>query len=179
MNKLDFRIDFVVIFIQIELINLLLVKRMSNKKKPVQNDESKNICWRFFSFIIVLISILFCLAFYLHHKIESERKEFERKESERKEFERKETLDFSDIRIGLTPFIDQIPVSEGSKKYKAVMTILRIHPNHLASLYAAGESCQTLLDFEQSFEFFSKFLSISPENRIVQMSKNETHHQES
>jgi hypothetical protein len=174
MNKLDFRIDFVVIFIQIELINLLLVKRMSNKKKPVQNDESKNICWRFFSFIIVLISILFCLAFYLHHKIESERKEserkeferkeferkeferkeferkeserkeFERKESERKEFERKETLDFSDIRIGLTPFIDQIPVSEGSKKYKAVMTILRIHPNHLASLYAAGESCQTL-----------------------------------
>jgi hypothetical protein len=105
---------------------------------------------------------------------EIERKEIERKEIERKEFERKETLDFSDIRIGLTPFIDQIPVSEGSKKYKAAMIVLRIHPNHLASLFAAGESCQTLLDFEQSYEFFSKFLSISPENRIVQISKNES-----
>jgi hypothetical protein len=48
----------------------------------------------------------------MHHKIEFERngferKEFERKEFERKEFERKEISDFSDIRNGLEPFIDQ------------------------------------------------------------------------
>jgi hypothetical protein len=44
------------------------------------------------------------LAFYLHHKIEFERKEFERNG-----FERKEISDFSDIRNGLEPILDQIP----------------------------------------------------------------------
>jgi hypothetical protein len=174
---------------------------MSNRKKEsvVQNHE--RIKWRTLAIILILF-IFICIAFYLHLKIEFERKEFERKEFERKEFERKEferkeferkeferkeferkeferkeferkefekkeISDFSDIKNGLEPFIDQMK-SEGSKKYKAAMTVLRVHPNHLAALYAAGESCQILLDFEQSSEFFSKFLSISPENRIVQ-----------